>query len=127
VFSYPCYVIWNPTYREQVERIELGRVNTVSKQHFTYLYSSAREKAFTKRNILEAWRESSLFLFNPERVLIEFPKPLVKLTILTTNKLKVDPCPDYKALPTPATPVSREALASLLDRIKLVPNNKASS
>ncbi|KAF2844747.1 hypothetical protein T440DRAFT_365549, partial [Plenodomus tracheiphilus IPT5] len=34
---------------------------------------------------------------------------------------------DYKALPTPATPVSGEALASLIDRIKQVPNDEASS
>ncbi|KAF2679217.1 hypothetical protein K458DRAFT_314832, partial [Lentithecium fluviatile CBS 122367] len=35
--------------------------------------------------------------------------------------------PDYEALPTPVTPVSGEALASLLDRIKRVPNDEASS
>jgi hypothetical protein len=114
-------------YREQVERMELGGVNTVGKQHFTYLYSPAREKAFTKRNILGAWRGSSLFLFNPERVLAEIPKPPVKLTISTTDKPRVDPCPDYEALPTPVTLVSEEALASLLDRIKRVPNDEVSS
>ncbi|KAF2818082.1 hypothetical protein CC86DRAFT_238927, partial [Ophiobolus disseminans] len=36
-------------------------------------------------------------------------------------------CPDYEALPTPVTPVSGEALASLLDRIKRVPNDEVSS
>ncbi|ORY19068.1 hypothetical protein BCR34DRAFT_472555, partial [Clohesyomyces aquaticus] len=35
--------------------------------------------------------------------------------------------PEYGALPTPTTPVSGEALASLLDRIKQVPNDEASS
>ncbi|KAF1930993.1 uncharacterized protein M421DRAFT_57919 [Didymella exigua CBS 183.55] len=35
--------------------------------------------------------------------------------------------PDYEALPTPATPRSGEALMSLLDRIKKVPNDEASS
>jgi len=35
-------------YRDEVERLFL---NTVGKQHFTSLYSPAREKAFTKRNI----------------------------------------------------------------------------
>jgi hypothetical protein len=58
-----------------VERMELGGVNTVGKQHFTYLYSPAREKAFTKRNILGAWRGSGLFPFNPERVLAESLNP----------------------------------------------------
>jgi hypothetical protein len=68
-------------YRKQVERIELGKVNTVSRQHFTYLYSLVREKAFTKRNILRAWRESGLFLFNPNRVFAEIPKLPTNLAI----------------------------------------------
>lgn len=68
-----------------------------------------------------------MFLFNPESVLAEIPKPPVKPTILTTNKPRVGPCPDYEALPTPTTPVSGEALISLLDRIKQVPRDKASS
>lgn len=38
-------------YRDNVERLERGGVN-ISKQHFTSLYSPAREAAFTKRNIL---------------------------------------------------------------------------
>jgi hypothetical protein len=85
------------------------------------------EKAFTERNILRAWRGSGLFPFNPERVLAEIPKTPVKLTISTADELRVDPYPDYEALPTPTTPGSREALASLLDRIKRVHNNEASS
>ena len=32
-------------YREQAERMERGGVNTIGKQHFTYLYRPAREKA----------------------------------------------------------------------------------
>jgi hypothetical protein len=39
-------------YREQVERMERGGVNTIRKQHFTYFYYPARENALTKRNIL---------------------------------------------------------------------------
>jgi hypothetical protein len=39
----------------------------------------------------------------------------------------MDSRPDYEALPTPVTPVSREALMSLLDRIKQVPEDEASS
>ncbi|KAF2245071.1 hypothetical protein BU26DRAFT_76132 [Trematosphaeria pertusa] len=37
------------------------------------------------------------------------------------------PCPQYEAQPTPATPVSAEALSSLLSMIKQVPNDGASS
>jgi hypothetical protein len=98
--------------------MELGGVNIVSKQHFTYLYSLAREKAFTKRNILGAWRGSGLFPFNPNRVLAEIPKPPTNLAIKTVNKLRIDSCLDYEALPTPVTLVSGEALMLLLNRIK---------
>ena len=56
----PCDVaVFSPlktAYREQVERMERGGVNTIGKQHFTYLYSPARERAMTKRNILAGWR-----------------------------------------------------------------------
>jgi hypothetical protein len=127
----PCDVgVFGPlktAYREQVERMELGGVNTVGKQHFTYLYSPAREKAFTKRNILGAWRGSGLFPFNPDRVLKEIPKPPTSLIISTADEPKMVSRPDYEALPTPATPVSGEALMSLLDRIKQVPSDEANS
>lgn len=39
-------------YRDEAERLFQGGANTVGKQHFTSLYSRAREKAFTKRNIM---------------------------------------------------------------------------
>ena len=39
-------------YHEQIKRIERGGVNIIDKQHFTYLYSPARERALTKKNIL---------------------------------------------------------------------------
>ena len=56
----PCDVaVFSPlkaAYREQVERMERGGVNTIGKQHFTYLYSPARERALTKKNILAGWR-----------------------------------------------------------------------
>lgn len=75
----PCDVgVFGPlktSYREQVERMERGGVNTIGKQHFTYLYSPARENSLTKRNILAAWRGSGLFPFNPDRVLANIPTP----------------------------------------------------
>lgn len=56
----PCDVgVFGPlkaAYRDQVERFCQGGVNSVGKQHFTYLYSPAREKALTKKNILAGWR-----------------------------------------------------------------------
>ena len=56
----PCDIaVFSPlkaAYREQVERMERGGVNTIGKQHFTYLYSPARERALTKKNIFAGWR-----------------------------------------------------------------------
>ncbi|PSN58568.1 hypothetical protein BS50DRAFT_442882, partial [Corynespora cassiicola Philippines] len=114
------------TYRDEVERMERGGVGTIGKQHFTYLYSPAREKALTKRNILAAWRGSGLFPFNPNRVLADMPKPPVKLAIPNAND-NVESHPQYESMPTPATPMSSETLASLLTIIKNVPNDEASS
>ncbi|KAF2718868.1 hypothetical protein K431DRAFT_123497 [Polychaeton citri CBS 116435] len=56
-------------YREDVERIARGDIDTISKQNFTSLYSPARDRAMTKRNNLAGWSESRLFPFNPDRVL----------------------------------------------------------
>jgi hypothetical protein len=80
-------------YREQVERMDRGGINTIGKQHFTYLYSPAREKALTKRNILAAWRGSGLFPFNPDRVLADTPKP-PELNIPKANEMRVS-CPEH--------------------------------
>jgi hypothetical protein len=68
-----------------------------------------------------------LFLFNLDRVLTKIPKLPTNLTISTANKPRMDSCLDYKALPIPVTPVSREALMLLLNRVKQVPEDKASS
>ncbi|PVH73962.1 DDE-domain-containing protein, partial [Cadophora sp. DSE1049] len=69
----PCDVTVFPRlkdiYREEAERLFQGGANTVGKQHFTSLYSHAREKAFTKRNIIAGWAACGLFPFNPDRVL----------------------------------------------------------
>ncbi|KAF2452236.1 hypothetical protein BDY21DRAFT_257958, partial [Lineolata rhizophorae] len=79
------------------------------------------------RNILAGWRGSGLFPFNPHRVLADILKPPTQQTILKAKEIMVDTCPHYTELPTPATPVSGEALTSLLDMIKHVPNDEASS
>ncbi|KAF2185660.1 DDE-domain-containing protein, partial [Zopfia rhizophila CBS 207.26] len=75
----PCDVgVFAPlkaAYRDQVERLYRGGLDTVGKEHFTSLYSLARETAFTKRNIRAGWAATGLFPFNPERVLMHTPKP----------------------------------------------------
>jgi hypothetical protein len=63
------------SYRDEVERLNRGGVDNIGKQHFTYLYKPARDRALTRRNIL-----AGLFPFNPERVLRGMPKPPAELS-----------------------------------------------
>ncbi|KIM94283.1 hypothetical protein OIDMADRAFT_136323, partial [Oidiodendron maius Zn] len=90
----------------------------VGKQHFTSLYSPAREKAFTKRNITAAWAACGLFPFNPDRVLRLTPKPPAQSTIPRADKIRVGSCYQDEAPQTPVTPVSVEGLTSLHSLIK---------
>ncbi len=62
-------------YYNEAKRLFHGGVNTVGKQHFTSLYSYAREKAFIKRNIIAGWAACGLFPFNPDKVLRVILKP----------------------------------------------------
>jgi len=118
----PCDVgVFAPlkaAYRDQADRLFRGGANTVGKEHFTSLYSPAREKAFTKRNITAAWAASGLFPFNPDRVLRATPKPPTQSTVPGADDLKVGSCQQDEVLQTPVTPVSAEALTSLHNRIK---------
>jgi hypothetical protein len=118
----PCDVgVFAPlktAYRDEVERLYRGGLDTVGKEHFTSLYKPARERALTKRNITAGWAASGLFPFNPERVLRDTPKPLPELTVL--DKV-VGSCPQDEVLQmpvTPVTPVTTEALTSLHNLIK---------
>jgi hypothetical protein len=79
-------------YYKQVKRLERGGVNTIRKEHFTSLYSPAREKAFTSKNIIASFTASSLFLFNLDRVLRSILKPLANLTILKASEVNVKAC-----------------------------------
>jgi hypothetical protein len=79
-------------YREQAERLERGGVNTIGKEHFTSLYSPAREKAFTPKNIIASFAASGLFPFNPDRVLRSMLKPLADLTISKADEVDVEAC-----------------------------------
>jgi hypothetical protein len=101
-------------YREQVERLERGGVNTIGKEHFTSLYKPARERAFTPKNIKAGFAASGLFPFNPDRVLRTVPKPPAELTLVVTNDA---PCQKDAVLQTPVTPVSAPGLMSLQNLI----------
>ena len=119
----PCDIgVFGPlktAYREQVERLYRGGANTIGKQHFTLLYSKARETAFTQRNIRASWSKAGLFPFKPERVLDGMQPPNVELS--STHEMIVDNVPQISAqdLRTPTTIVSfndvRRRLESTLD------------
>jgi hypothetical protein len=104
-------------YHDQVDRLEQGGVNTIGKEHFTSLYSPARERAFMPKNIKAGFAASGLFPFNPDRVLRSMPAPLAEPAIPRADEVKVGSCrPDVEPQ-TPVTPVSAEAFMSLQNLI----------
>jgi hypothetical protein len=103
-------------YRDQVERLNRGGVDTVGKEHFTSLYKPAREKALSRRNIMAGWSATGLYPYNPKRVLDSLPKSTANSTATETYSLAVSS--SQEEIPqTPVTPVSAEALTSLHNRI----------
>jgi len=101
------------TYRDEVDRLERAGTNTISKEHFTSLYSPARQKALSKKNILAGFAKCGLEPFNPNRVLQDIPKPPAELTVQKVDESKVRSCPQDDVPQTPVTPISAEALMSL--------------
>ena len=118
----PCDVgVFAPlkaAYRDEADRLLRGGANTVGEEHLTSLYSPAREKAFTKRNITAAWAATGLFPFNPDRVLRATPKPPAQSTVPRADEIKVGSYKQEELPQTSVTPVSAEALASLHNIIK---------
>jgi len=121
----PCDVavfdLLKTAYRDQVERLKRGGVGTIVKEHFTYLYSPARIIALTPRNIKQGFKASGLFPLNPDRVLIDVPKPPQELTVPNADEVKAGSCRQDKALEppmTPLTPMTAEAITSLRSLIK---------
>jgi hypothetical protein len=79
-------------YRDQVDRLEQGGVNTIGKEHFTSLYSPARERAFTPKNIKAGFAASGLFPLNPDRVLRSMPTPPAEPAIPSADEVKIGSC-----------------------------------
>jgi len=112
-------------YRDQVDRLEQGGINTIGKEHFTSLYSPARERAFTPKNIKAGFPTSGLFPLNPDRVLRSMPAPPAEPAIPRVDEVKVGSCRQdvevhyrqEEELQTPLTPVSAEAFISLQNLI----------
>jgi hypothetical protein len=59
-----------------------------------------------------------------DKVLSDIPKPLSEVNTPGTTKVRVGSCTHNQVPQTPTTPVSAEALASLLDMIKQVPDDE---
>ena len=97
-------------YREQVEQLYRGGAGVVGKQHFTLLYSRARQIAFTESNIISAWDKVGLFRFDPNRVLATVSRPP---TDQTTTQIVPTQTQFFSADETQATPVTSEGFAAL--------------
>ena len=78
--------------------------------------SPARVIAFTPKNIKAGFAASSLFPFNPERVLRSMPNS-AESAIPRADEVNVGSCRQDVELETPVTPVSAEAFMSLQNLI----------
>lgn len=114
----PCdvavFALLKSAYREQVERLEWGGVNRIGKEHFNSLFSPARVKAFTAKNIKASFAATGLFPFNPDRVLSSMPKPAIgPFNSSTADRVIVGLSSQEQIPQTPITPVSAEGLIFL--------------
>ena len=121
----PCDVgVFAPlkaAYRDEVERLYRGGANTVGKEHFTYLYGPAREKALTPRNIKAGWKKTGLLPFDPDKVLGNIRKPPAEPNVQKVDEVNVGSSVQDEVLLTPATPVTpvtTEAFTSLRSLIE---------
>jgi len=76
------------TYRNQIDRLKQGNINTIDRKHFTFLYSPAKEIAFTLKNIKAGFSASGLFPFNPDRCSEVCPPPPAELAIPRADEVK---------------------------------------
>lgn len=115
----PCDVaVFGPlkaAYRDQVERLERGGINTIGKAHFTALYGPARQKAFSKKNILSGWAKSGLCPFNPLKVLRDIPENNVGAVAGSNLIPRSETCGVQPVISpvTPVTPTTAEDLTSI--------------
>jgi hypothetical protein len=93
-----------------IEEVQIQSASSISR-----LYSPAREKALTRRNIKSGWAKAGLYPFSPDKVLRDIQKPLAELYVPREGEMKVESCPQSEVL---QTPVTSEALTSLHSRIE---------
>jgi hypothetical protein len=87
----------------------------VGKQHFTLLYSRARNAAFTESNIASAWDKVGLFPFNPDRVLNTIVGPAATNTPTESTTARVGLSSPNSLLYTPVTSEGFSALRHLIE------------
>ena len=103
-------------YREQVELLFHGGGNIIGKQHLTFLYSRARQAAFTPRNIRSRWSKAGLYPFNPEKVLAELYTPVTESATVQSETHFTSDSHSYKhPVCTPTTAASFSALRSKVE------------
>jgi hypothetical protein len=90
--------------------------NTVRKEHFTSLYSRAREEALTPKNVKAGWARAGLFPFNPDRVFREIQKSCKELDIPKANEVIVETSLHGEVLQTPVTAEAFISLHGLIQR-----------
>lgn len=94
---HPCNIgVFGPqkaVYREEVEGLHRGGSGTAGKQHFTSLYSPARDRSLTPRNIKAGCLAAGLRPFNPNRALMGIQKPLAEVHVPQVGEVKVEAYP----------------------------------
>lgn len=118
----PCDVaVFGPlktAYREQVERLFRGGAGTIGKQHFTLLYSRARDIALTARNIRSGWSKAGLFPLNPSRVLDSLePPPLSPNRVCPEMTATLEPTAVDVVVKTPTSANGLNRMRGMLDKI----------
>jgi hypothetical protein len=117
----PCdivsFALLKAAYCDQVDRLKQKDINAIGKEYFTALYSPARKIAFMPKNIKAGFAASSLFPFNPDRVLRNMPAPPAEPAIPSADEIEVGSCQQDIEPQTPVTLVLAESFMSLQNLI----------
>ncbi len=76
-------------YSEQIDQFtaEYQGLVTIEKRHFWQFFYKAWKRAFNEANIRSAFETTSIYLFNPNRVLAIFKKPIPELALSPSTKI----------------------------------------